>query len=109
MVPPERLLIWNIKDGWEPLCNFLDKPIPPKPIPHENKSGDKNAFFRSEKVTTKDFWQENKYHVKKNSLLLLLKTMCMTGFVVYEVKHHGYFTKTIANKLRNIASCTFKM
>jgi len=27
-VPKENLLIWNIKNGWEPLCNFLGKPIP---------------------------------------------------------------------------------
>ena len=38
-VPAADLLIWNVKDGWEPLCAFLDKPIPVGPIPHENKSG----------------------------------------------------------------------
>ena len=39
-VPKEDLLIWNIKDGWEPLCTFLNKPIPEGPIPHDNKTGD---------------------------------------------------------------------
>ena len=28
VVPKENLLVWNLKDGWEPLCKFLDKPIP---------------------------------------------------------------------------------
>ena len=23
-IPAENLLVWNIKDGWEPLCQFLD-------------------------------------------------------------------------------------
>ena len=27
-VPKEDLLIWNLKDGWEPLCKFLNKSIP---------------------------------------------------------------------------------
>ena len=22
-IPPENLLVWNLKDGWEPLCSFL--------------------------------------------------------------------------------------
>ena len=22
-IPPESLLVWNLKDGWEPLCSFL--------------------------------------------------------------------------------------
>ena len=28
VVPQEDLLIWNVKDGWEPLCKFMGKPIP---------------------------------------------------------------------------------
>ncbi|CBY16441.1 unnamed protein product, partial [Oikopleura dioica] len=27
IVPKDRLLIWNVKDGWEPLCKFLNKDI----------------------------------------------------------------------------------
>lgn len=40
VVPADRLLVWNLKDGWEPLCNFLGKPVPQIPIPHDNKTGD---------------------------------------------------------------------
>ena len=29
-----------MKDGWEPLCHFLGKPVPADPIPHDNKTGD---------------------------------------------------------------------
>ena len=39
MVPKENLLVWNVKDGWEPLCNFLGKPVPEGPLPHDNKTG----------------------------------------------------------------------
>jgi hypothetical protein len=35
-VPPERLLIFDVKQGWEPLCAFLEVPVPDKPFPHKN-------------------------------------------------------------------------
>ena len=31
--PAERLLVFDVKDGWEPLCTFLAKPIPAMPFP----------------------------------------------------------------------------
>ena len=38
LVPKERLLEWTVNDGWEPLCKFLDKPVPDEPFPHVNKA-----------------------------------------------------------------------
>ena len=35
-VPKEKLLIFNVKEGWEPLCNFLELPIPNEPFPNTN-------------------------------------------------------------------------
>lgn len=35
-VPPERLLVFNVQQGWEPLCKFLEKPVPTTPFPHIN-------------------------------------------------------------------------
>lgn len=42
VVPRDQLLVWNIKDGWEPVCRFLGKPVPNKPFPFENATGDKS-------------------------------------------------------------------
>jgi type II secretory pathway component PulL len=36
LVPQDKLLEWKVGDGWEPLCKFLDKPIPSAPFPHVN-------------------------------------------------------------------------
>ncbi|OAA65324.1 hypothetical protein SPI_02111 [Niveomyces insectorum RCEF 264] len=36
MVPKDRLLEWDISDGWEPLCKFLGKPVPNEEFPHAN-------------------------------------------------------------------------
>lgn len=35
-VDPGRLLEWTIGDGWEPLCEALDLPVPDEPFPHTN-------------------------------------------------------------------------
>lgn len=36
-VPAEQLLVFHPRDGWEPLCEFLDVPVPKgKPFPHVN-------------------------------------------------------------------------
>ncbi|CAH8607905.1 unnamed protein product [Schistosoma guineensis] len=36
IVPKDRLLIYNIKQGWLPLCEFLNKPIPCCTFPGRN-------------------------------------------------------------------------
>lgn len=37
-VPSDRLLVWSVGDGWEPLCDFLGVPVPEMPFPHLNDS-----------------------------------------------------------------------
>jgi hypothetical protein len=41
-VPPERLLVWEVTDGWEPLCEFLEVEVPAEPLPHAN---DRETFL----------------------------------------------------------------
>jgi hypothetical protein len=37
-IPADRLLTFEAKDGWRPLCKFLDKPVPEEDFPHLNDS-----------------------------------------------------------------------
>ena len=41
-VPPDRLLVWSVSEGWEPLCDFLELPVPDVPFPHVN---DRSEFL----------------------------------------------------------------
>jgi hypothetical protein len=38
MVPADKLLVYEVTQGWEPLCTFLNLPLPTgKPFPHINE------------------------------------------------------------------------
>lgn len=37
-VAPERLLEWRVTEGWQPLCKFLEVPVPDMPFPRVNDS-----------------------------------------------------------------------
>ena len=44
-IPPERLLVYRVADGWEPLCRFLERPVPDQPFPHVNASDEFRRRF----------------------------------------------------------------
>jgi hypothetical protein len=35
-IPPERLLVFNVAEGWGPLCRFLARPEPATPFPRSH-------------------------------------------------------------------------
>jgi hypothetical protein len=35
-ISPDRLLVFEAKDGWAPLCEFLQVPVPDQPYPNTN-------------------------------------------------------------------------
>lgn len=36
-IPPSQLLVFKVQDGWQPLCDFLDLPIPNTPFPNTHQ------------------------------------------------------------------------
>ena len=44
-IPPERLLVYRVSDGWEPLCRFLGVPVPDAPFPQVNSTEDFKAMI----------------------------------------------------------------
>jgi hypothetical protein len=41
-IAKERLLVFDVRQGWEPLCRFLARPVPSSPFPRTNT---KDEFF----------------------------------------------------------------
>ena len=60
--PPERLLVFNPSEGWEPLCRFLGVPVPTEPFPHDNDG---------------DYWVAER-----------LRSRRMGGAVLHGKRHH---------------------
>lgn len=48
-VPAERLLVFDVRQGWGPLCAFLGVPVPDEPFPRLNDT----AEFRRRVLATK--------------------------------------------------------
>jgi hypothetical protein len=44
-LPPERLLVYEIAEGWAPLCRFLGRPVPDAPFPHVNATAEFRQRF----------------------------------------------------------------
>ena len=48
-MPKERLLIHEAKDGYEPLCKFLNLPVPDEAYPRLNETKDQMARLQQRK------------------------------------------------------------
>lgn len=47
-IEPDRLLVFDVRQGWEPLCQFLDKPVPDTAFPRVNSRDEfEDIFFGS--------------------------------------------------------------
>jgi hypothetical protein len=46
-IPAERLLVYQVSQGWGPLCEFLDVQVPSEPFPAQNSRAEFIARMRS--------------------------------------------------------------
>jgi hypothetical protein len=49
-VDPDRLLIFDVREGWAPLCDFLGKPVPDDPFPRTNSQDEFDEIFFGDNV-----------------------------------------------------------
>jgi hypothetical protein len=57
LVPKERLLLFDLASGWEPLCTFLGKKVPGAPFPYVNDVAEtkKRSAFIVRKAMLRSF------------------------------------------------------
>jgi len=46
LIPPDQLLIYNVKEGWKPITDFLSLPVPSLSFPNTNS---KDQFLNRRK------------------------------------------------------------
>ncbi len=59
-VPADRLLVWSPDDGWEPLCEFLEVPVPSVPVPRVNASSEFVDMLNRAAMGALLKWQEER-------------------------------------------------
>ncbi|EJU05223.1 hypothetical protein DACRYDRAFT_74382 [Dacryopinax primogenitus] len=56
LVPKEKLLVYNVKEGWAPLCTFLGVQVPNKPFPRNNETKDMHKRFLLMRIMGAGCW-----------------------------------------------------
>lgn len=69
LVPKERLLEWYVEDGWEPLCEFLGKPVPDMKFPRANAA---TGGWKSREVQCNEKWIQGVFRKLSLAFLVLL-------------------------------------
>lgn len=52
LVPPDRLLVYEVAQGWPPLCQFLGVPVPDSPFPRVNSREERARILASQPEAT---------------------------------------------------------
>src|SRR5208282_187709 len=45
-IDPARLLVFDVREGWAPLCRFLEVPVPSEPFPRLNDTATTQAMIQ---------------------------------------------------------------
>ena len=88
-MPADRLLIWNLKDGWEPLCKFLDKPVPAVDIPRDNTTGDKQ--YVEDYLKSHPLYEKACQFFKFYMCMLLMLVLIVIGLIIFFMHVYEYF------------------
>ena len=51
-IAPARLLVFDVREGWAPLCRFLDVPVPDEPFPRLNDTATTQMMIRMMREST---------------------------------------------------------
>ena len=64
IVSPDKLLVYNVQQGWKPLCDFLGCEVPTVAFPHENVKGEvaKNLVA----LSMSRFGRQVKWEIQRN-------------------------------------------
>jgi len=58
-IPSDRLLVWDPKEGWDPLCEFLDVDVPDEPLPHLNDTQSfKEGIISGSLAAVGEWWEQ---------------------------------------------------
>ena len=74
VIPKEKLLIFNVKQGWKPLCEFLGCEIPDEEFPRANVSGTEGSVTNQGLSVIKE---------ARNKLFVILAVFAFLASILY--------------------------
>ena len=76
VIPAEKLLVFNVKQGWKPLCEFLGCDVPSTPFPREN------VAHSDTKKGISQFIGDTKRYI---ALVILFIVVCFAAILVFRI------------------------
>ena len=80
MVPPNKLLLYNVNQGWKPLCDFLGCDIPTVAFPHENIKEEEAQKFV--KLSSTRFGRQVKWEIQLAALVIISTVVIIAAIIV---------------------------
>ena len=72
LVPPDKLLVYNVQQGWKPLCDFLGCEVPlTAAFPHENVKGEQTQKFAFSSMSVTRFGRQVKGEMQRAVLAII--------------------------------------
>jgi hypothetical protein len=82
-VPPEKLLVYNVKEGWEPLCAFLGVAVPQaEPFPHVNV---RESFAGNQRM----------HDMERMSNVILVASLLAAGMLIIRLLPIARFRRSV--------------
>ena len=72
IVPADKLLVYNVKQGWKPLCDFLGCEVPTVPFPHENINAEITATLPKTRWGRQVNWEVQRAFLGIGSILVVV-------------------------------------
>ena len=72
IVLPEKLLVYNVKQGWKPLCDFLGCEVPKSAFPHENIKGEIATRMKETTICRRVNWEVQRVIFVLLSLIVVI-------------------------------------
>ena len=72
IVPADKLLVYNVKQGWKPLCDFLECEIPTVAFPHENIKAEISKTVHMTRCGRQMKWETQRGFLAMGSGLIII-------------------------------------
>ena len=82
LVSPDRLLEYQIQDGWKPLCDFLGTEQPKGEFPRGNDKGRFERRFRRARA----LWWQSIYEQMMRLALLIVVTLYLLSWAKAKIR-----------------------